>query len=61
MNIFKSKTLSWWQAGVFKISLLSLGILVGTHWSDLFLSYTNLLIGLFIVSTLYLFYIWFRD
>lgn len=61
MNIFKPTTLLWWQVGIVKVCLLSLGVLVGASWPDLFLPYTNLLIGLFVVSTLYLFYIWFRD
>ena len=28
MNIFKDFTLKWWQAGIFKIALLSLGIIM---------------------------------
>ena len=31
MNLFKTFTLTWWQAGIFKVGLLALGIAVGAR------------------------------
>lgn len=35
MNIFKTFTLKWWQTGVFKLGMLTLGITIGTYWHAL--------------------------
>jgi hypothetical protein len=43
MNIFKDFTLKWWQAGIFKIALLSLGIAIGSIWPELFKGWTPFL------------------
>ncbi len=40
MNILKDFTLKWWQAGIFKIALLSLGIIIGSTWPELFRGWT---------------------
>ena len=32
MNPFKTFCLTWWQAGLWKLSLLSLGLVVGATW-----------------------------
>ena len=36
MHIFKDFTFKWWQAGIFKIALLSLGIVIGSTWPEFF-------------------------
>jgi uncharacterized membrane protein len=36
MNIFKTFTLKWWQASLFKLGMLALGIAIGAYWHDLF-------------------------
>lgn len=36
MKLFTSYTYTWWQIGIFKLALLSIGILIGTHWNDWF-------------------------
>ena len=40
MNIFKDFTLKWWQAGIFKIALLSFGIIIGSAWPELLRGWT---------------------
>ena len=60
MNIFKSGTLTWWQAGIFKISVFSLGLIVGSHFSEIFINYTILLFTIAIIAGFYIAYVWFR-
>jgi hypothetical protein len=58
MNIFKTFTLTWWQAVFFKIGLLGLGIILGTHWHELFAGYL-LPIGIVTAGSLvYVTYVW---
>lgn len=45
MNIFKTFTLKWWQAGVFKVGMLALGISIGAYWHDVFGGYTRATTG----------------
>ncbi len=61
MNIFKDFTLKWWQAGIFKVALLSLGIIIGSMWPELFRGWTTLLLLVFLVSVTYVTCIWWRQ
>ncbi len=61
MNIFKDFTLKWWQAGIFKVALLSLGIAIGSTWPELFRGWTILLLLVFLVSVTYVTCIWWRQ
>jgi hypothetical protein len=36
MNLFKTFTLTWWQAGSFKLGMWASGIAVGAHWHEFF-------------------------
>ena len=36
MNLFKSYTFTWWQIGILKLALLSLGAVIGAYWYDFF-------------------------
>ena len=54
MNIFKTFTLKWWEAAIFKLSLLSLGILLGSTWPDIFAPWRGVLLVIFALSTLFL-------
>ena len=61
MNIFKDYKLNWWQVGLFKLSLLSLGIIIGVYFTDSFLGLVPLLWILFLVPGIYLLYVWFKQ
>jgi len=61
MNIFKDFTLKWWQAGIFKIALLSLGIIIGSTWPELFKGWTSLLFLIFLISGGYVGYVWWKQ
>jgi hypothetical protein len=54
MNIFKKSTFTWWQIGLFKLSLLTLGIAIGAYWQETFLPYLTALLVVAIVSGLYI-------
>jgi len=57
MNIFKNYTFSWWQVGIFKLSVLAFGVSIGAYWSSFFSQYITLLIVIAVVSGLYIGYI----
>lgn len=61
MNIFTHGSYRWWQVGLLKLSVLSIGIAIGANWPAIFLPYTTMLIGLGIVLGLYLGFAWFRN
>ena len=61
MNIFKTFKLEWWQAGVFKLGMLALGIAIGTHWRNVFGAYLLILIIVAAVSLAYTTYVWWKQ
>lgn len=61
MNLFQSGTLTWWQVGILEISLLSLGIAIGSTWPELFSNYAYLLVSIAIALGLYLIPVWFKS
>ena len=58
MNFFKTFTLRWWQAGLFKWGLLALGIVIGAYWHALFAGYPLVLIIFAGASLTYVTYVW---
>jgi hypothetical protein len=60
MNPFKSYTYTWWQIGIFKLALLSIGALIGSYWSEVVRSYWALFIIIAIGSSAYTMYASFR-
>jgi hypothetical protein len=60
MSIFKNYTFTWWQAGIFKVCLLALGIAIGSNWPHIFAPVTLLLVIIAIVSGVYLAYLSFK-
>jgi hypothetical protein len=50
--------MSWWQVGILKLSLLSIGIAIGAYWQEVFLPYVAWLVVLGVVSGIYIAYIW---
>ena len=61
MNLFKSFTLTWWQAALYKVGMLAFGIVVGTYWHELFASYLLPLIVVAMVSLAYVSYLWWKQ
>jgi len=60
-NIFKSFTLKWWQGSLFKLSMISLGIILGVYWQVFFLQWIILVAIVFIISALYLTLVWWKQ
>lgn len=49
MNLFRSKTLSWWQVGIIKGAVLCIGIAIGAYWSNAFVAHVTTLVSLGVV------------
>ncbi len=54
-------TLKWWQAGLYELAILSLGIIVGTYWPEVFSNWLPLLWLALIVPGSYIIFIWIRQ
>jgi hypothetical protein len=61
MNIFKPFTMKWWEAALFKVCTISLGIIVGATWADAFIHLRAVLLVVCILSALYLTRIWWKQ
>ena len=61
MNIFKSFTLKWWEGSLFKWSMVSLGIVVGATWPEIFSPLRGLFLALFAVPALYVSWVWWKQ
>lgn len=53
MNLFKNYTFTWWQIGIFKLALLSIGVLIGTYWNEIFQPHLTALLVIAVVTTVY--------
>jgi len=61
-KLFADKTMNWWQIGLFKLSLISFGIIIGVYWFGFFMEWLSILWILFLVPAAYLLYIfWLKD
>ncbi len=61
MNLFKSFTLKWWQAGLLKVSLISLGIILGVYFQEFFLQWIVLVTIAFVVPAIYIASVWWKQ
>jgi len=61
MNPFKTFTLKWWQGSLFKYSMLSLGILIGATWPQIFSPLRSLLLAGFALPALYISWVWWKQ
>jgi len=60
-TLFTPVTFTWWQVGLFKLSLLSLGVLVGATWPGVFADWRAVLGVLFVVPAFYVTSVWFTQ
>ncbi len=58
---YKSVKLNWWQAGLFKASTISFGIILGIYFRDLLMAYLPLFWVLFPICGIYIAYIWIKE
>ena len=61
MNIFKTFTLKWWQTGLFKLGMLTLGIAIGAYWHALFGGCLAILTTVAAVSLAYISFLWWKQ
>ena len=61
MDIFRNYTFTWWQVGLLKLALLSLGIAIGAYCQATFLPYTTVLVVLGIGIGAYIAWVSFRQ
>lgn len=57
MNLFKKYTFSWKQIGVFKVSLISIGVIIGTYWHEFFRANMTIVVITAILTTGYILYV----
>ncbi len=60
MTLFHSVTFTWWQVGIFKLSVLAFGIVIGAYWNEFFTPYVVPLLVIAVVAGLYIAYLWFK-
>jgi hypothetical protein len=56
MKILRTYRLSWWQLGILKLALLSIGILFGVYFRDFFVNLTMILVVIAILASVYSWY-----
>ena len=61
MNLFKTFTLKWWQAGFFKLGMLAAGIALGAYLHDLFAVYLAMIVAIAIACLAYVSYVWLKQ
>jgi len=61
MNAFKTFKLKWWQAGLYKWGLLSLGIAAGAYWHEFFGSYLVVLMIMAAITLACVTYVWWKQ
>jgi hypothetical protein len=53
MKIFRTRTFRWWEVGLIKLCLVSLGILLGLYFYDYLIGLAWLWWGLFVITSIY--------
>ena len=61
MNLFGTYTFTWWQVGIFKLALLSIGAAAGAYWPDFFATNLLALIVVAVVASAYTMYVGLRN
>jgi hypothetical protein len=61
VKFFKSFTFAWWQLSLFKLSMVALGLFVGSTWPEVFAGWRDVLLVLFVVPAFYVTYLWFKQ
>ena len=61
MRFFKSFTFAWWQLSLLKLSMVALGLAVGSTWPGVCAGWRDLLLILFVVPAFYVSYVWLKQ
>jgi hypothetical protein len=61
IRFFQSFTFAWWQLSLFKLAMVSLGLVVGSTWPEVFAGWRDLLLVLFVAPAFYVSYLWLKQ
>ena len=61
MNLFTSYTYSWWQIGIFKVAMLTIGIAFGAYIHEWVLAHIVAIITIAVISSVYISLVSFRQ
>ena len=61
MKIFRTWTFTWWEVGLLKVCLISVGILLAIYFRSYLVDLTTLWWTLFVLTTLYFLVKMFRE
>lgn len=61
MNIFKSYTYTWWQIGILKLALLTIGTILGAYFADWVLENISSVAMVAVVASVYVVLISFKQ
>jgi hypothetical protein len=61
MTVFKDYTFAWWQLGLLTLSMVALGLAIGSTWPGVFASWRDSLLLLFVVLAFYVSYVWLKQ
>lgn len=61
MTFFKDFTFAWWQLSLLKLSMVALGLAIGSTWPEVFVRWRDVLLVLFVVPAFYLTYVWLKQ
>ena len=54
MNLFSSYTYSWWQIGIFKLAMFTIGLAVGTYTHEWVLETMAVVVMVAVITSLYI-------
>lgn len=57
MNLFKNYTYSWKEIGIFKLAMLTIGVIIGAHWPTVVMDNLMLIAVVAAVTTAYTMYV----
>ena len=56
MKLFRDYLMPWWQVGLLKLYVMTVGLMVGAYFAEYVLPYMRLLLIIFIVLAVYFSY-----
>ncbi len=59
--MFHKFCFKWWQAALYELSVISIGIIIGAYWSEFWANYTNILWFTFAIPGIYVLYVYFKQ
>jgi len=56
MNLFKNYTYTWYQIGIFKLAMLSIGVIIGSYYAELVTDNMMPILGIAVLASVYTMY-----